>query len=113
MVRVMTPPQVNAALARMERAPGTALTDSLAREIALREGAKAIVTGAIARIGNAYTVSVQLIAADSGDALTAVRETARDSTDLIGAVDRASKQLRQRIGESLRDLRETPDPQRL
>ena len=46
--------------------------------------------------------------ADSGDALTAVRETARDSTDLIGAVDRASKQLRQRIGESLRDLRDMP-----
>ena len=62
VVRVLTPPQVNGALARMERAPGAPLTDSLAREIALREGAKAIVTGAIAKIGNAYTVSVQLIA---------------------------------------------------
>lgn len=108
LVRVLTPPQVSAALTRMEEAPGTTLTDSLAREVALREGAKAIVTGSIARIGNAYTVSVQLMSADAGDALTAVRETAHDSTDLIGAVDRASKQLRLRIGESLGDLRDMP-----
>jgi tetratricopeptide (TPR) repeat protein len=40
--------------------------------------------------------------------LTAVRETAADSSQLISAVDRASKQIRYRIGESLRTLRSQP-----
>jgi tetratricopeptide (TPR) repeat protein len=37
-----------------------------------------------------------------------VRETADDSTQLIAAVGRASRALRQRLGESLRDLRDMP-----
>jgi tetratricopeptide (TPR) repeat protein len=38
----------------------------------------------------------------------AIRETAPDSSQLIAAVDRASKTLRRRIGESLRDLKDMP-----
>jgi tetratricopeptide (TPR) repeat protein len=108
LVRVMTGQQVAASLAQMQRVPGAALDDSIAREIALRAGAKGVITGSVARIGNAYAVTATLIGADSGQSLAAVRETARDSTELIGAVDRASKQLRQRIGESIRDLRAMP-----
>jgi tetratricopeptide (TPR) repeat protein len=92
----------------MERPPDVALDDSLAREVALRAGVKAIVTGSVARVAGAHTVSVQLIGAESGAALAAYRETAADSSDLIGAVDRVSKRLRHRIGESLRELRATP-----
>jgi tetratricopeptide (TPR) repeat protein len=51
---------------------------------------------------------VQLVGARSGEVLAAYRETASDSTQLIDAVDRASKQLRYRIGESLRALRDLP-----
>ncbi|HUQ81265.1 MAG TPA: BTAD domain-containing putative transcriptional regulator [Gemmatimonadaceae bacterium] len=108
LVRVMTAQQVASSLTRMERGPAASVSDSVAREVALREGAKGIVTGSVAKIGNAYALSVQLIGADSGQSLAAVRETARDSTELIDAVDRASKQLRERIGEPLRDLRAMP-----
>src|SRR6185503_461976 len=73
-----------------------------------REGAKAYVSGSRARVGGTYTVAVQLTGAESGEALSAVRETAADSTQLIAAVGRASRTLRQRLGESLRDLRDMP-----
>jgi tetratricopeptide (TPR) repeat protein len=108
LVRVLTPNEVRAALARTERPPGTVLDDTLAHELAVREGAKAFVMGSVARVGRAYTVSVQLINAQTGDPLAAHRETAADSSRLIGAVDRASKALRLRMGESLRDLRDMP-----
>jgi tetratricopeptide (TPR) repeat protein len=82
--------------------------DSVARDLAVREGAKAYVSGSISRVGGKYAIAVQLISAEAGEALTAARETASDSTDLIAAVGRASRTLRQRLGESLGDLRDMP-----
>ena len=107
-VRVMTPRQVRAALERMERSAEIAVNDSLARELALREGVKAFVVGRVARIGGRWDLTVELVGAESGEVLSAVRETASDSTGLIGAVDRASETLRYRLGESLRELRAFP-----
>jgi DNA-binding SARP family transcriptional activator/tetratricopeptide (TPR) repeat protein len=107
-VRVMTPRQVYAALERMERSAELALNDSLARELALREGVKAFVVGRLAQIGGRWDITVELVGAEKGEAITAVRETAADSSGLIDAVDRASEVLRYRLGESLRDLRSFP-----
>jgi serine/threonine-protein kinase len=107
-VRVMTPRQVRAALERMERSAEVAVNDSLARELALREGVKAFVVGRLARIGGRWDLIVELVGAESGEVLAAVRETSADSAGLIGAVDRASEALRYRLGESLRDLRSFP-----
>jgi hypothetical protein len=105
LVTVLTRRQVNAALTRMQRPIGVTIDDSLACEIAVREGAKAVVTGSIGKIANAYTVSVQLVAVARGEPLAAFRETAADSTALVDAVDRASKQLRHRIGNPARPRR--------
>ena len=107
-VTVLTPRQVRTTLAKMERSPDVALDDSVAREVALRMGVKAYVTGSVAKVAGGYTVSVQLVGAQAGDPLAAYRETSPDSTGLLAAVDRASKQLRHRIGESLHELRDMP-----
>jgi DNA-binding SARP family transcriptional activator/tetratricopeptide (TPR) repeat protein len=107
-VRVMSPRQVRGALERMERSADLAVDDSLARELAMREGVKAFVVGRVSNIAGRWGLNVELVGAESGEVLAAVRETAADSTDLIGAVDRASEALRHRLGESLRDLRALP-----
>jgi tetratricopeptide (TPR) repeat protein/tRNA A-37 threonylcarbamoyl transferase component Bud32 len=107
-VRVMTPVQVRGALERMRHDGATIPDDSVARDLAIREGAKAYVSGALARVGGTYAITVQLTSADGGEALSAVRETAADSTQLIAAVGRASRTLRRQLGESLRDLRDMP-----
>jgi DNA-binding SARP family transcriptional activator/TolB-like protein len=108
LVRVLSARQVAGALERMERRPDTTLSEPLAREVAEREGAKAIVTGSVANVAGAFTVSVQLVSAADDNVLATLRETAADSSGLIAAVDRASKQLRFRIGESLRSLKSQP-----
>jgi DNA-binding SARP family transcriptional activator/Tfp pilus assembly protein PilF/TolB-like protein len=107
-VRVMTPRQVRGALERMERSSDLAVNDSLARELAMREGVKAFVVGRVSNIAGRWALNVELVGAESGEVLAAVRETAADSTGLIDAVDRASETLRHRLGESLRDLRALP-----
>lgn len=108
VIQVLTPAQVRAALMRMGLAPGMPLGDSLAHEVAVREGAKAIVTGEVVRVGGAYTIAVQLLSAEEGEALATVRQSAADSTDLIEAFGRAGRALRRRIGESLHELRDVP-----
>ncbi|HEX6104360.1 MAG TPA: protein kinase, partial [Gemmatimonadales bacterium] len=108
VVRVLTARQVRASLDRMQRASDVVLDDTLAREVALREGVKAFVTGSLARVSSSYVVTAQIVGAQEGDALVAVRENAADSSGLIEAVDRAGKTLRRRIGESLRDLEQVP-----
>ena len=108
VVRVLSPRQVRASLELMRRPSDVGLDDTLARELALREGVKAFVSGSLSRLSGSYVVTVHLVSAQQGDALAAIRETAPDSSQLIAAVDRASKTLRRRIGESLRDLEEMP-----
>ena len=108
LVSVLTPRQVRVMLERMERSPDLALDDTVARELAAREGIKAIVTGSVTKTGDSYTVAVQLVGAERGDALAAYRETAASSSELIAALDHVSRKLRERVGESLRDLRDRP-----
>jgi DNA-binding SARP family transcriptional activator/Flp pilus assembly protein TadD len=107
-VTVLTPRQVRTTLATMERAPNVAVDDSVAREVAVRMGVKAFVTGSVARVASTYTVNVLLVGSQSGEVLAAYRETSPDPSGLIDAVDRASKRLRHRIGESLATLRQMP-----
>lgn len=107
-VRVLSQRQIRSGLARMARSPDVALDDTLARELAVREGVKAFVTGSVGRIGASYALTAQLVGAEKGDLLAAVRETAADSSGVVNAVGRLSASLRARMGEPLRNIRSTP-----
>jgi len=97
-----------AALEQMKR-PDTARIDfTTARELAQRTGAKAVVAGSVAPVGTGYIVTARLVAAEKGDELASYRESAKDAGDLIPAVDRVTKALRGRIGESLKAVRDAP-----
>ena len=104
-VRILETADIAASLRRMDRDPSLPLTPAVAREVAQREGGKAVVSGAIAPLGNGFSLTVRLIAAADGATLAAERETASDATGLIAAVDRLSRKVRERIGESLRSIR--------
>ena len=107
-VRVMPTSAVVAALEQMKR-PDTARVDfTTAREIAQRTGAKAVVAGSVVPAGGGYIVTARLVAAESGDELASYRESAKDAGDLIPAVDRLTKSLRGKIGESLSAVRAAP-----
>ena len=108
LVRVMTTAQVRGALRGMEQPVEVSVDDSLARAVALREGVKAFVTGDVSTLGASSVLSIRVVAALTGEQLVAVRETARDSTDLINAIDRVSSRLRRHIGETLPSVRADP-----
>ncbi len=96
---------VSDALKRMNKPPSAALTPSLAGEVAAREGVKAVVVGEIDPVGKSFVVSAKVVSAADGAVLTAVRENAASDAELIPALDRLSRGLRERIGESLVTIR--------
>jgi len=96
--------EVSGALQRMGRDPETRVDAAIAREVALREGAKAVVVGEISPVGKGLVLSARLVALDGAE-LVAVRETAADEGEILSAIDRLSKRVRERIGESLKTIR--------
>ncbi|MEJ2679311.1 MAG: hypothetical protein P8174_09600, partial [Gemmatimonadota bacterium] len=91
-------------LGRMRRPPTTPLTVAVAREVAVRQGWPAVLTGRVGELGDAYVLTVQLITADSGRVLAGFRETASPEA-VVEAVDRLSNAIRGKAGESLRSIR--------
>ncbi len=107
-VKLVDAARLSEGLRRMQRDPGTPLTAALARELAQREGIKAIVTGAIDPVGKGYVLVASVVAARDGAVLTGARAAAADETALIPALDALSRALRERIGESLTTIRADP-----
>jgi tetratricopeptide (TPR) repeat protein len=106
-VKLVDATRITDGLQRMQRAPGTPLNPALARELAEREGIKAVVTGEIDPVGRGYVLVASVVSASDGAVLTGVREAAADEAALIPALDRLSRALRERIGESLTTIRAT------
>ncbi|HYD55230.1 MAG TPA: protein kinase [Gemmatimonadaceae bacterium] len=99
---------VASALQRMEKPRDSRVTLELARQIAAREGVKAIVDGDVTALGQGYVVSLRLVSADSGQVLASHQATAAGPADLIATVDEVTRELRGRMGESLRTVRASP-----
>ena len=68
-VTLVSPASVATALRRMEQPDTSALTLPLAREVAAREGIKAIVDGDITAVGNGFVMPIRLVTADSASPL--------------------------------------------
>ncbi len=113
VIQVIPTSTVAATLERMRRQPFSRLDDSLAREVAIREGAKGIVGGDLTPLGSSFVVTLRLVAAQNGDEFTSFRETIDDLRDLVPAIDRLSRKLRGKIGESLKSVNAAPRLQRV
>ena len=107
IVRLVSPRTVEGALTRMQLPTGTRLDEATAREIAEREGLAAVVGGEILSGGGSYVITAHLVTPE-GDLLGNARVTAADSSRIIEAIDRISRDLREQIGESYTSMRESP-----
>ena len=107
-ITLVSPATVTAALQRMQRAPGSRMDLALARDVAQREGIRAIIDGTVAQLGSGYVVTVRLVTADSGIALATVQKAVDGTKELIAATDAIGRELRGKIGESLKSVQNAP-----
>jgi tetratricopeptide (TPR) repeat protein len=107
-VSIMGTEDVEQALQRMRRPRGTPIDLALGRELATREGVRALLAGHVIPAGSRFEVSLRLVSADSGRDVAEVHRAAAGLEDIIPTVDALSRDLRGKIGESLRRVRQTP-----
>jgi len=105
--------EVAATLRLMERNPNLPLDEDVAHGVATRIGAKAVLVGEVAPLGSGYVLTARLIGAADSVTLLAERETAADAATLIPAVEALSRRVRERMGESLRTVRESQPLERV
>ncbi len=103
-ISTMDPLQLGRTLGLMRRNVAEGVTEEVALAAAEREGLKGIITGEVAAVGSRLTITARLVSTD-GDVLLAETEQAAGADDLVDAVDRLSNRMRERFGESLRNIR--------
>ena len=106
-LKVLTRASVRDILGLMQRPRESVVQFDLARQIATREGAKAVLDGDVVRLGKGYVISARLVNALDGSELVTFRETAAGDDQLIEALGKLSRSVRERAGESLRNIQQS------
>ena len=99
-LRIMDDAQMQQDLGLMRLPPGTRITNQIAHEICLRDGAAATIDGSIAGLGKSYVVTVQAITCQGGATLVREQIEAADKEHVLKAVGTVATALRARLGES-------------
>ena len=102
--------KIQEGLRYMGRPPGERITSDVAKEICLREGVKAMLTGSIAGLGSHYVISVGVVNTQTGDSLGREQVEAGSKEDVLKSLDKATSSLRQKLGESLASVQQFATP---
>jgi len=95
-------------LRRMQKSPTEHVDYALAREIASREGIKAVLDGNLIGVGGKYLIALRLMSPQNGEELAHFSGTADNEADLLPTIDKLAKNVRAKIGESLKKVQGTP-----
>ena len=109
-LNILSESRTRKALGFMGRQPGERITSDVAREIGLREGAKAVLSGSIASLGNSYVITLSAVNAQSGDSLAREQVEAPSKEQVLKALDNGASSLRSKLGESLGSVKEFAKP---
>jgi len=108
-LKVFPDNRVQETLRLMERPTDTAITRDVAREIAMRAGLKATISGSIASLGRNYVLALEA-SAQNGDVIAREQVEARSKEEVLTALGTAVASLRERLGESLQSVTEFDVP---
>ena len=111
-IEVLSDRRMASALRRMRADPRAPFDITRARELALREGVSAVISGGV--VGNPETgfqLTLRAVAADSGEDVAHVTLAMRDASMLLNVADTLVRQLRVALGEGQAVVaRSTPLP---
>jgi DNA-binding winged helix-turn-helix (wHTH) protein/tetratricopeptide (TPR) repeat protein len=93
--------RVNETLKLMGRSFDERLTPSVTREVCLRTGSTAMLTGSIAALGSQYVLGLKALNCNTGDVLAEAQEQAASKEAVLKALDTTAISLRSKLGESL------------
>ncbi|HEY1400133.1 MAG TPA: protein kinase, partial [Terriglobales bacterium] len=102
--------RIHDALRFMGRPPDARLSNDVSREICMREGAKAMLTGSIASLGTHYVITLSALNAQTGDVLAREENEAESKEQVLKSLDQAASSLRGKLGESIGSVQKFATP---
>ena len=102
--------KIRSTLKLMSRSPQEQITSDVGREIAQRNGIKAMLTGSIAEIGSQYVITLTAVNAATGDELARAQQQADDKNHVLNALGKATSVVREKLGESRESLAKYDKP---
>src|SRR6266850_2893114 len=102
--------RIQESLQFMGRRSDERITGDVAREICLRGGVKAMLTGSIAGLGSHYVITIAAVNAQTGDSLAREQIEAEGKEKVLKSLDKAASSLRQKLGESLSSVQQFATP---
>jgi eukaryotic-like serine/threonine-protein kinase len=102
--------RIRATVQMMGRPADTRLTADVARDICVRTGSTAVVTGSIASLGNQYVIGLRAENCASGDLLDREQLQAARKEDVLNGLSQLATKFRTRIGESLATVQQHSMP---
>jgi eukaryotic-like serine/threonine-protein kinase len=109
-LRVVPLARVQTMLTFMGRPPDERLTTDLARDLCLRVGSKAMLSGSIASLGTQYILTLNAVNCQSGDSLAQQQAEASSKEQVLAALGSAASKLRGTLGESLASVQKFDVP---
>jgi eukaryotic-like serine/threonine-protein kinase len=100
-LNVLSDRKVSETLRMMGRPASQHITSDVGREICLRTGSKAVLSGTISGLGTHYLIALDAVACGTGDTLAKQQGIAASKDDVLKALSQASSGLRTKLGESL------------
>jgi serine/threonine protein kinase/tetratricopeptide (TPR) repeat protein len=109
-LNVVPDSKVQQTLKLMGKPAETRLTSDIGREICQRAHLKAMLTGSIAPLGNAYVITLEAINATTGDSLAQVQQQATSKEQVLNALGMGADKLRANLGESMVSVQKFDKP---
>jgi tetratricopeptide (TPR) repeat protein len=105
-VNIFPRSRVKETVQRMGRKDPDRLDEELAREVALREGIRALVTCSISQIGTVYTLTASIVDSNTQVALKTETIRAKGKDEILNVLNDLSGKIRKDLGESLGSIRQ-------
>ena len=101
--------QIDRALERMQR-QGQPIDRQLATELALREGARAVILPTVAEVGGRVRVSLEVVDPTSGVTVYSESADGAGANGVLPALDTALAKVRSQMGEAMSNIESTSRP---
>ncbi len=92
---------------RMQRKPGERIDRALGSEIALRDGARALLLPTVAEVGGRLRVSAEVIDPRTQTTVYAVSADGKGIESALASIDDVTGQLREKLGEAMQNVQKT------
>ncbi|MGO9649648.1 MAG: protein kinase domain-containing protein [Terriglobales bacterium] len=109
-LKIMDDEQVQQNLRLMSIAPASHITNQIAHDICVRDGAAATIDGSIESLGKNYVITLQAITCQGGATLAREQIQAGDKEHVLNGLGTAATAMRAKLGESLNSIQKLNRP---